>query len=57
MDFAEARRVGALLAATGTSDITDGHVAVCALRLDAAVVTSDPEDIRALGPRLRIHRV
>lgn len=26
-------------------------------RLDAAVLTSDPEDIRQLGPNLRIHRV
>lgn len=57
LNDAEARRVGVLLASTGTSDITDGHVAVCALRLDAAVLTSDPEDIRQLGPRLRIHTV
>lgn len=57
MDDAEARRVGLLLAAARTSDITDGHVAVCALRLRAAVVTSDPEDIRQLAPTLRIHAV
>ena len=57
MDAEQARHVGLLLAATGTSDITDGHVAVCALRLGATVVTSDPEDIRRLGPKLRIHAV
>ena len=57
MDAEEARNVGLLLADTGTSDITDGHVALCALRLDAAVLTSDPDDIRQLGPRLRIHSV
>ena len=57
MGDAEARRVGVLLAAARSSDITDGHVAVCALRLDATVVTGDPEDIRRLGPDLRIHRV
>ena len=57
MDDAEARRVGLLLAGTGASDIADGHVALCAIRLDAAVLTSDPEDIRQLGPNLRIHRV
>lgn len=57
MDDSEARRVGRLLADSGTSDITDGHVAICALRLDAAVLTSDPEDIRRLGPTLRIQRV
>ena len=57
MDGSEAQKVGLLLADSGTSDITDGHVAVCALRLDAAVVTSDPEDIRQLAPTLRIHAV
>ena len=57
MDEDQARRVGRLLAATGTSDITDAHVALCALRRDAAVLTSDPEDIRRLVPTLRIHRV
>ena len=57
LNDAEARRVGLLLAATGTADITEGHVALCALRLDAAVVTSDPKDIRLLGPGLRIHSV
>ena len=57
MNVVEAQKVGLLLADTGTSDITDAHVVVCALRLDAAVVTSDPEDIRQLGPGLRIHRV
>ncbi len=57
MDEDQARRVGRLLAATGTSDITDAHVALCALQRDAAVLTSDPDDIRQLGPRLRIHAV
>ena len=57
MDEDQARRVGRLLAATGTSDITDAHVALCALRRDAAVLTSDPEHIRRLVPTLRIHRV
>jgi len=57
MNVVEAQKVGLLLADTGTSDITDAHGAVCALRLEAAVVTSDPEDIRQRGPGLRIHRV
>ena len=57
MDKDQAQQVGLLLAATGTSDITDGHVVVCALRLSAAVVTSDPDDIRQLAPTLRIHAV
>jgi predicted nucleic acid-binding protein len=57
MDATEAQKVGLLLADAATSDIADGHVALCALRLDAAVVTSDPEDIRRLGPGLRIRTV
>ncbi len=57
LDHEDARRVGLLLAATGTSDVVDGHVAVCAHRLDQAVVTSDPDDIASLGPSLRIHRI
>ena len=57
MDAAEARTVGLLLADTGSSDITDAHVAVCALRRDATVLTSDPDDIQRLAPTVRIHRV
>ena len=57
MDDAEARRVGLLLAATETSDVVDGHVAVCAHRLGATVVTSDPGDIKLLGSTLDTHRV
>lgn len=57
MDSAEARRIGLLLAATGTRDIVDAHVAICAHRLDQTVLTSDPGDIKQLGPTLQTHRV
>jgi len=57
IDDAEARRIGALLAATGTRDVVDAHVAICAHRLDQTVLTSDPDDISRLGPRLRVHRI
>lgn len=57
MDDAEARRVGLLLATTETSDIVDGHVAVCAHRLGATVLTSDPDDIKLLGTTLATRRV
>ena len=40
--------VGALLAGAGTSDVVDGMVAVTAVQADAAVVTTDPGDIRHL---------
>ena len=57
MDAAEARRVGLLLASSGTSDIVDAHVAVCALRRGTTVVTSDPNDIERLAPALRVHAI
>jgi hypothetical protein len=50
----DATNVGRLLAATGTSDIADAHVVVCARRSDQPVVTSDPGDLRALDPALRL---
>lgn len=51
---ATAYRIGAFLAATGTSDVIDAHVALLARQLDATVVTSDPGDIAVLDPALRI---
>jgi predicted nucleic acid-binding protein len=49
-----ARHVGQLLAASGTSDVVDGHVAVLAQSLQAAVVTSDPKDLNRLDPSLEL---
>jgi hypothetical protein len=40
--------VGRLLAASGTADIVDAHVVVCARRAGQRIVTSDPEDLRVL---------
>jgi len=57
LDAEEARLVGALLAVARRSDIVDAHVAICALRLDQTVLTSDPDDIRQLVPGLRVHPV
>lgn len=51
LDHESARRVGELLAATGSADAIDGHVALVAIRSGAAVLTSDPQDIRTLAPR------
>jgi len=50
----DATHVGRLLAASGTSDIADAHVVVCARRSGQPVVTSDPGDLRALDPSLRL---
>ena len=57
IDDGEARRIGLLLSATGTTDIVDAHVAICAHRLDRTVLTSDPKDIRRLGPDLKIRKI
>ncbi len=57
LDGPGATSVGLLLAATGTADIADAHVVVCARRAGQAVVTSDPEDIRRLAPDLEVVEV
>lgn len=52
LDRVDATQVGKLLAASGTSDIADAHVAICARRSQTRVVTSDPDDLRRLDPTL-----
>ena len=50
----DATAVGLLLARTGTADIVDAHVVLCAQRTGQVVVTSDPDDLRRLDARLRL---
>jgi hypothetical protein len=50
----DATNVGRLLAASGTSDIADAHVVICARRADQPVVTSDPGDLRQLDPNISL---
>jgi len=54
LDGEQAQAVGALLAQSGTSDITDAHVAICAQTAGYSVITSDPFDLRRLDPTLRL---
>lgn len=54
LDRVDATNVGRLLAASGTADIADAHVVVCTRRSNQQVVTSDPGDLRALDPALRL---
>jgi hypothetical protein len=54
LDGAEAAAVGLLLAKTGTADIVDAHVVICARRMGQVVVTSDPGDIGRIDPELRL---
>ena len=54
LDGSHAQAVGALLARTGTADIADAHVVVCARKAGHAVITSDPFDLRRLDAGLRV---
>jgi predicted nucleic acid-binding protein len=54
LDRVDATNVGRLLAASGTSDIVDAHVVVCARRAGQRVVTSDPDDLYLLDPTLEV---
>jgi len=52
LDQRSALRIGALCAATGTSDVVDVSVALCARDRGHAVVTTDAADLRAIDPSL-----
>src|SRR5204862_6135527 len=54
LDRVDATNVGRLLAASGTADIADAHVVICARRAGQRVVTSDPGDLRALDPAVQL---
>ncbi len=54
LDRTDSISVGRLLAASGTADIADAHVVLCARRTGQAVVTTDPDDLRALDPSLTL---
>ena len=53
LDRVDATNVGRLLAASGTTDIADAHVVICARRTHQQVVTSDPHDLGVLDPTIR----
>jgi predicted nucleic acid-binding protein len=54
LDRVDATQIGRLLAASGSSDVVDAHVVVCARRAGHAIVTSDPDDLRRLDPRVEL---
>jgi predicted nucleic acid-binding protein len=54
LDGPDATTVGLLLARTGTTDVVDAHVAVCAHRAKQAIVTSDADDLRKIAPDLQL---
>lgn len=56
LDTRMALRVGARCAAMRTADIVDVSVAICASDRKHAVITSDPGDIAAIDPALKLVR-
>ena len=54
LDRVDAVNVGRLLAASGTTDVVDAHVVVCARRTAQRVVTSDPDDLTLLDPGVEL---
>jgi predicted nucleic acid-binding protein len=54
LDRRLALRVGARCAATGSTDVIDVSVALCARDRGHPVITSDPGDIRAAEPSLTL---
>jgi predicted nucleic acid-binding protein len=54
LDRVDATQVGRLLAVSGTSDVADAHVVMCARRAGQRVVTSDADDLRRLDPGIEL---
>ncbi len=54
LDDPTARAVGLLCGRSGHADIVDVHVALYARERGQTVVTSDPDDLRAIDPGMRI---
>jgi predicted nucleic acid-binding protein len=53
LDYATAMQVGVLLGETGTADVVDAAVVVCAREMRLCpIVTTDPQDLRKLDPRI-----
>lgn len=57
LDRVDATNVGRLLSASGTADVVDAHVVICARRADQRVLTSDADDLRGLDPRIEVIEV
>ena len=53
LDDAGARAAGVLCAHSDVNNVVDASVVVCAMLADDSVVTTDPNDLRRLNPKLR----
>lgn len=56
-NFGDGRRIGELLAESGTKDPIDAHLALLGRRLGEAILTSDVGDFGALQPHAEIRIV
>jgi predicted nucleic acid-binding protein len=54
LDRVDATSIGRLLEASGTSDVVDAHVVICARRSGQNIVTSDPDDLTRLDPAAQL---
>lgn len=54
LDGYRAREAGQLCGITGTRDVIDASVVLCARARNHVVVTSDPDDLRRLDPKLEL---
>ncbi len=50
------RQPGVLCGSAGTHDVVDASVVIAARRVNALVITSDPDDLRQLDPAMDTHR-
>ena len=57
LDGPGATAVGFLLSRTGTADVVDAHVVVCARSAGQPVITSDAADLRRIAPELSLFAV
>jgi predicted nucleic acid-binding protein len=57
LTLAVARTLGRILGASRTADPVDAHVALLARQREWTVLTSDPEDLLAIDPTLRVERI
>jgi hypothetical protein len=54
LDEPTARAAGVLCDRAGTDDVIDASAVVCARLQDHVVITSDPDELRRLDPRIRL---
>ena len=54
LDREEAQATGAICGETGTRDVVDASVVLLARKHGAAIVTSDPEDLKRVDPSAQL---